>query len=327
MSLVALCGCGLHPTNNDAGGAINLERDGDWLLVARGESGLDVVDLRVGAARNVAPHGEADSVDDVSADGGILVALDADDGILVSYRIETDGSLVVLDDGIAVDVGPYSGVSMSAGTAIVSGGTCELSLVNVSARGDLALRQMVDGWRGKPDVTLVPGAGAALVSTHFSGDEAEFVDGQEFGVSTLSLRSGRYVDARGIAGAGFSEGGGTPASWPVRARAARDLAFVAHGGGLDVLRVDADLSILPVGRVALDGAGVDVDVDLDAGLAFVLTAVPTAIAVVDVAEPSRPRVVDRLGVPGDVETATAIVVTAEVVYVAAAVEGLLTIAR
>jgi hypothetical protein len=161
-----------------------------------------------------------------------------------------------------------------------------------------------------------------VVSTHFSGDEEEFIDGEEFGVSTLSLVYPSYVDARGLEGAGFTDGGGTPASWPVRSRVVRDVAYVAHGGGLEVLRVGGDLALEQAGRARLGGPAVDVDVDAEAGLAYVLVAQPARIVRVDVSDPSRPEVLDTLDLPGEEPRATAIVVAGDSLYVADEVAGL-----
>ena len=90
--------------------------------------------------------------------------------------------------------------------------------------------------------------------------------------SPVVCKAGREIwHARGLAGAGFTEGGGTPASWPPRTRVIRDHAYVAHGGGLDVFRVGADLALERLGRTALGGAAIDVDAEATARSLRLLT--------------------------------------------------------
>jgi len=110
--------------------------------------------------------------------------------------------------------------------------------------------------------------------------------------SPVVCKAGREIwHARGLAGAGFTEGGGTPASWPPRTRVIRDHAYVAHGGGLDVFRVGADLALERLGRTALGGAAIDVDVDAEAtARSLRLLTHPTASRCRRDGSPSRPAV-------------------------------------
>jgi hypothetical protein len=275
-------GCGLHDTNNDLGGAINLALAGEYLVVARGTAGVDVMRLdSLEGVGHLDPTGDSDSYDDVSVDGAIVLLHDADDALLSSFRLESGGSLVAVSRDVAVESGPYSGVSVSGGVAIVSGGTCGISRLSVTTGGELAVSGGLEVFRGQPDVTMVPGTSTALLSTHFSGDEDEFVDGQEFGITTLATDDLAVVATAGLAGAGFSDGGGQPASWPVRASIVGDLAFVAHGGGLDLFRIDASHGIERLGHLDLPFQAVDVFAPESGGEAFVV-GVPPQIGVVDV---------------------------------------------
>ena len=310
-----LAGCSLHPSNN-GGGAINLAVAGEWVIVARGESGIDV--LRAATGERVggrAPDGESDSYDDVASDGTTLLALDADDGRLTSLAVGPGGSLDVVTDDLPVEVGPYSGVSLGGGRAVVSGGTSPLTLLSVDGKGALAKQGSLERYRGLPDAVVLPDGRGALLSTHFSGSSDEFVDGQEFGVSTISLSPLAFVDARGLDGGGFTPGGGTPASWAVRADVRGDLAAVAHGGGLDLFRIDAGLALKRAGRLSLPFSAVAVALDGDR--AYVVGASPPSLAEVDVSDVAAPRLVATVAVSGADASPTAVVVVGDRVYVAA----------
>lgn len=279
---IAGLGCGLHDKNNDLGGAINLALAGEYLVVARGSAGIDVRRLdSLEVATHLDPAGDADSYDDVSVDGAIVLVHDADDGLVSSFRLQPDGGLVAVSSDVAVESGPYSGVSVSGGVAIVSGGTCGISRLSVAAGGELAVTGGVEVFRGQPDVSMVPGTSTALLSTHFSGRKGGFVDGQEFGIMMLSTDELAVVATAGLAGAGFSDGGGRPASWPVRASIVGDLAFVAHGGGLDLFRIDASSRMERLGHLDLPFQAVDVFAPASGGEVFVV-GVPPQVGIVDV---------------------------------------------
>lgn len=277
---VALTGCGLHDVNNDLGGAINLAAGHTFVLVARGETGLDVVRPEdESIVFHLDPGGESDSIDDVTWERNVVIVHDADDGFVSSYRIDENGALSPVTLDLEAESGPYSGVSLADGIAIVSGGTCGITRLSVGDDGALQVSGTLEAFRGQPDVTM--GAWGALLSTHFSGDEDEFVDGQEFGITTLATDDLAVVATAGLAGAGFSDGGGQPASWPVRASIVGDLAFVAHGGGLDLFRIDASHGIERLGHLDLPFQAVDVFAPESGGEAFVV-GVPPQIGVVDV---------------------------------------------
>lgn len=321
LSLVlwSLSGC-LHPTNNDGAGAINLARAGDFLFVARGSAGLDVVRVSDGEqVSHLEPSGLMSSFDDVSAQGSLLLVLDADDGRLASFHVDAAGGLTKGDE-IEVATGPYSGVALGLGRAVVSGGTCEVTLLDVAASGELAVDQRFSASRGQPEVSIDPSGVYAVLSTHFSGGESEALDEIEFGLSLLELESGAIVDTVGLEGAGFTEGGGTPASWPVRVAFRSGAVFVAHGGGLSEVRV-ADGRFEEPRTVALEGPAVDVAIHGDS--AFVVVASPASVAQMDLQDM---QVRESLPLP-EGEQGTAILVSASRVYVAGNETGLITFER
>jgi hypothetical protein len=321
---LTMLGCGLHDVNNDHGGAINLALAGDHLVVARGTAGIDLV--RVDSQALVAhldPAGDADSYDDVSAEGSLIVAHDADDGLVASFRI--DSGLVPVSRDLEVESGPYSGISMANGVAIVSGGTCGIARLSVGTGGELAVTGTLEAFRGQPDVTMWPALPTALLSTHFSGDSDEFVDGQEFGVTTLATDALAVVASAGLAGAGFSDGGGRPASWPVRASMIGELAFVAHGGGLELFRVAADRSLERLHHLDLPFQAVDVFADEMAVTAFVVGVEPAQIAVVELDADLVPALVRSIELGA--AAPTAIAASADRIFVADSRAGLLVFER
>lgn len=318
-----VAGCQLHSANNESGGAINLAVHGDFVVVARGTAGLDVVRAGTGELTfHVAPSGCSDSYDDVSASDGVVLAHDADDEYLTSFLLSATGTLELAQSDVEVPAGPYSGVGSGGGVAIVSGGICGISLLSVDGAGALAPLRTLELSRGQPDVAMLPLGRGALLSTHFSGDSDEFVDGAEFGVTSIALPDLSVRHRAGLSGAGFTDGGGRPASFPLRAAVAGELAYVAHGGGLDLFRVGTDLRMERVAHLDLPIAAVDVAVD---GARAYVAGVPSSVVVVDVSDPTVPQVERVLEVPGDRATPTAVLVTAGRVFVAANAAGLVTL--
>lgn len=322
VAAAALSACGLHAFNNDSGGAINLAAAGEFVLAARGAGGLDVIRAVDGSrVFHLDPGGESDSYDDLSAEGERLVVLDGDSGRLSSFRLSTDGSLTALSRDQPVDSSPYSGVSLSGGRVVVSGGTCGVASFTLDAQGRFSAPSTLRAARGQPEVTMLPGGRGALLSTHFSGSSSEFVDGAEFGVSSLRLDPMSIASARGLPGAGFTEGGGRPSSWPVRASVRGELAYVAHGGGLDVIRVGAELSLTRLSHTALPMRGVEVSVRDER--AYVVGASPALMVVLDVSDPAAPRVLRQEPVTEAGARPAAVYVSESWVYIAAGPAGLL----
>lgn len=121
-------------------------------------------------------------------------------------------SLAVVQESVEVEVGPHTGIAARAGRVVVSGGTGSATVFRCDASGKLTRERTIPGHRGTPDAALDRAGRGVFFSTHFE----EPVDRHEFGLSSATP-DGRLVDAVGLAGAGFTEGGGRPASWPMRA--------------------------------------------------------------------------------------------------------------
>jgi hypothetical protein len=305
VPLVALAtACDLHAFNND-GGALNLAADGDRVAVALGKGGVSLLDGKTAArVAQAAPTGGADSIDDVTLADGWLFALDGDDGKLAVYDAK---SLALVQDGVEVEVGPYTGIAARAGRVVVSGGTGPATVFRYDAAGKLTRERTIAGHRGTPDVALDRAGLGAFFSTHFE----EPVDGHEFGLSSATF-DGRLVDAVGLPGAGFTEGGGRPSSWPVRATVDNGRVYVAHGGGLSVVGYDAALDLTLTTTLDLQLRAVDVAVDRTT--AWVVGVVPSALVEVDLTEPARPSVKKRTPLDG---MPTAVAVNAGWILIAA----------
>ncbi len=325
LGLVLLGGCSLHPSNNDSGGAINLAASPEFVFVARGTAGLDVVRADSTAlVFSMAPQGNADSVDDVAFAVGHLFLLDADDGVLSSYAVNEDGSLALVTADREVEVGPYSGVTANETSVVVSGGTCSVSIFELdpATPGELGGSSSVDPYRGVPDATAAPGRPQVVLSTHFSGDADEFVDDSEFGIAVLHTERAEIVDAAGIIDAGFTDGGGTPASWPVRVEVRGDRVLVAHGGGLSRFSIDADGSLASLDQLTLDGPATDVSTFEDK--AYVVSANAT-LSVVDLSDDVM-QVEQSTSLPMGAQP-TAVIALGPWVFIAGGEQGLVTVAR
>ncbi len=273
-----LGGCSLHASNNDAGGALNLAADGARVYAALGTGGLLVLDAASGATiERLPPPGDSDSIDDVSAADGLLATLDADDGALSIYALSGDAPRLVAGP-VEVPVGPYSGVALGGGAVVVSGGTDAVTVRSVAADGSLGPDRRLEAFRGQPDVGRPPRPGLAVLSTHFSGDPDAFVDGAEFGLSVLELAGPSIVATAGLPGAGFTAGGGRPASRPARVGFDAERVWAAHGGGLTSLRLDAEGGLSD--RREHPGLGPSVDVAPAGDAAIVAVAEPPSLVAV-----------------------------------------------
>jgi hypothetical protein len=216
-----------------------------------------------------------------------------------------------------VEVGPYSGVSAARSFVAVSGGTSEITLFSYASDGALERLGALAGHRGHPDIALDPSGGRAIVSTHYDGE----VDGHEFGLVSASLDPLAFVDEIGIGGAGFSEGGGTPASFPLRVAIAGELVLSAHGGGLSVIRADAELGLAEVATLDLGLEAVDIVVDGE--LAYATGSSPSARVVeIDLRDPAAPALGRTFDVGGAEPTPFAIAVVGSKLFVAAGDAGL-----
>lgn len=244
---------------------------GDALFYAtRAEDGLAVLDVDGRLVLALAPAPGMESVDDLARDGELLFALDARlPGHLAVYSLGEARRPRLVAGPVPVPVGPFSGVSAHDGLAVVSGGTSSLTVWRCDRRGALeGPTATADVGRGQPNALLAPDAGTLFVASHYWGPY--------FGLTVLATRADTlgHLTTLGkteIAGAGFTDGGAKPASFPMGLAALDDTTLLlAHERGLAV--VDVRQPARPAVRrvIALGGPAVSVDV-LD-GIAAVSVA-------------------------------------------------------
>lgn len=216
-----------------SGEAANLAAAGDVLFASLGGQGFAIVDAATGRPiATVPPPAGAESVDDLAVSGTSLFVLDArPPGHLAAYSIADPRAPRLVAPAREVAVGPFSGISASAGLCIVSGGTSRLTVWRHDGRGGLdGPAASGDYGRGQPDV-LVGSDSIAVVSTHYWGPY--------FGLDFVRYDAGGALALLAeveLAGAGFTAGGAKPASFPI-VTAALDprTLLVAYGRGLGIV--------------------------------------------------------------------------------------------
>jgi len=231
----------------------------DRAYIAAGADGIDVVPAGgTKAIARIAPTPPMDRVDDLAVADGWLFALDATPpGHLQVYSLNQPDQPTPLGTATAVPVGPFSGVSATAGRVAVSGGTSSLTLRRYDNAGRLEAHVVTaDLGRGQPDLALRPDGRLAVVSTHRFGPD--------FGMSFVALDdpAPHLLGFVPLRAAGFSAGGYKPARFPLVAAWQANRVYVAHGGGLAV--IDAShaeaprlIGIDPQSRPAIDVAVCD----------------------------------------------------------------------
>lgn len=312
-----------YPTTS-SGESANVVIGGTTAYGSLGEQGLEIVDLRrPERVRTVSPAAGSESVDDLAVADGLLFALDArKPGHLSVFSLSDPTMPVASSAAVAVDVGPFSGVSAGGGRVVVSGGTSRLSLRTYDRDGRLSPEvATIDLGRGQPDVLMAPDGRRAFVSTHFRGPH--------FGLTILAIGSGSTA----LVGAGkvdldtygFTAGGARPANFPIEAALAGNVLTVAHARGLAMISIqDMDrprlLGVLDLGVKA-------VSVDVDGDMAAVVGSSPRPMLVlVDVSDPSAPVVKRPVPLP-DGSYATSVAVGPRHVVVAAHKRGLMIFQR
>lgn len=308
---LTLCLCGVVGCDDEAseelpaaaaGDATNLvfhEQKG-LVYAALGNEGLGV--FTADGTRVQTLDVGLDSVDDVAidADRFLLFVLDAQRPGRVR-RLAVGGTAPEpFGDEYEVDVGPFSGVSAQGGDWVVSGGTGELTMFDEGG----SVRFTGDYGRGQPDVLLA--GGKLYVSTHFGGPD--------FGLTVVDARDGAVLSSHELPDAGFTDGGSSPANFPIEAAVAGPSVLVAHGGGLAVVSGD-QVDIVDVGFPA-------VSVDARGGTAAVVGAGPSA-ALVDLL---TREVTPLSGLPADARP-TGVVLTDTRVLVAAGPVGVVALSR
>ncbi|MEO0661040.1 MAG: hypothetical protein AAFZ87_05845 [Planctomycetota bacterium] len=287
---------------------------------ARGTQGVGVMDLATRTFTTVAPPPGSDRIDDVAVADGFLFVLDgASGGRLAVFDVSDPMTPVLASTPLAVQVGPFAGVSAGGGRVVVSGGTGLLSVRSYDASGQLSAAQStIDLGIGQPDVLVSPDGLRAHVSTDFSGT----VDGARFGITTLALNAPpaapAILDRIGVPGAGFTGGFQSPANFPIESALIGDELFVAHGGGLS--RIDAAGTL--VGTRSLGFAAVSADA---VGTELFVVGTGRRLARLDAAASGAPVLVETQTLPTG--TLTGVAATEAYVAVASGAAGLRVIRR
>lgn len=308
-----------YPTTR-AGESANVVVHGEWAYVTRGAAGIEVVHLGGREPTRVVPvQGGGESADDLAVADGLLFVLDArPPGHLAVYTLEDPSAPTLRNSPVPAEVGPFSGVSAAGGRVIVSGGTSRLSMRSYERTGFLGSEMVtVDFGRGQPDVVLAADGGAAYVSTHDWGPYFQFT------VATLASEPLQITGqgALPLDTYGFTPGGAKPANFPIEGAAAGSILYLAFAAGLGIFDV-ADPSMPKL--LALLKLDVEpVNVDVNDGVAALVGSSPwPRLALIDVREPSHPRILQSIPLPED-SLATGVAIASSHVVVAAHGRGTL----
>jgi hypothetical protein len=312
-----------YPTTQ-SGETANVVSNGTWAYATRGAAGLEILNLAATPPVRTflaLPPG-VESADDLALADGLLFVLDARaPGHLAVFSLADPATPALAGAPVAVDVGPFSGVSAAHGRVVVSGGTSRLSLRTYDAAGRLGADvATADLGRGQPDVLLCPYGRYAFVSAHdwgpyFSLKIARLADDGRLEVER-SLSLSTY---------GFTPGGAKPANFPIEAAFQDRLVFVASADGLRVIQLSRTAA--PRLLAHLEVGLQPVNIDVHDGIAVMVGSAPSpALVFVDVRKPSRPRVLGSFGLPAD-SRGTGVALTDSHAVVAAHGLGTLLFAR
>lgn len=283
-----------YPTTQ-AGETANVVSDGTWAYATRGAAGLEILDLAAQPPlRKFVPLPVGlESADDLALADGLLFVLDARaPGHLAVFSLADPGVPALAGAPVAVDVGPFSGVSAARGRVVVSGGTSRLSLRAYDAAGHLGAElASADLGRGQPDVLLCPYGRYAFVSAHDWGPFFSLKIARLSDSGTLALERSLELSTYG-----FTPGGARPANFPIEAAFQDRLVYVVSAEGLRVIGLSPHEPPQLLAHLPLDLQPVNVDVR-DGVAAIVGSAPAPTLVFVDARKPSRPRVVQSVPLP------------------------------
>jgi hypothetical protein len=302
-----------YPTTQP-GETANVVADDSWAYATRGAAGLEIVNLAATPPSRLffaLPPG-VESADDLALADGLLFVLDARaPGHLAVFSLADPAAPALAGAPVAVEVGPFSGVSAAHGRVVVSGGTSRLSLRPYDAAGRLGPElASADLGRGQPDVLLCPYGRYAFVSSHDWGPHFSLKIARLTDAGTLALESSLELSTYG-----FTPGGAKPANFPIEAAFENRLVYLASADGLRVIELAPDAAPRLLAHLALGLQPVNIDVR--DGIAAVVGSAPApALVFIDARKPSRPRVLDSFALP-DGSRATGVALTDSHAVVAA----------
>lgn len=263
-------------------------------VVTRADDGFVLLDA-TGRMLTAVPLPEgAESVDDVAVAGDLLFVLDArPPGHLAAYSLGSGVEPRLVSAPLPVPVGPFSRLSVRRGAVVVSGGTSRLTAWRYDATG--VLRGPIataDLGRGQPVAAIAPSGDAVYVAVHRWGPY--------FGVGIIDARpTGDTLATLGtlaVEGAGFTDGGAKPASFPMGLASLDDSTLLlAHGRGLAVVHTGDRAH--PRMRRLIDLAGPAVSVDVLEGAAAVTVAGSRPAVVVLALDASGAPAMRRIPLP------------------------------
>lgn len=297
----------------------NVAAHGGFAYATRGTDGVEIIELAAPGWRRVVAPAPGTSADDLAIADGLLFMLDArSPGHLSVFSLENPALPALVQAPVPVDVGPFSGVSAANGLVVVSGGTSLLSLRRYTDDGHLGAQfAAADLGRGQPDVLLAPDGRHAFVSVHDEGPLFSLVvlrlTAQPLAANEIArLRLDTY---------GFTPGGARPASFPIEMAIAGAELLIASAAGLQVIDVSDPARPLP--RATLAPRALPVNVDARDGIAAVVGSDPDPeLTLVDLADPSAPRLLRSIRLP-EGSLATGVAIAGRQVVVAAHAAGTL----
>lgn len=307
-----------YPTTQ-AGESSNVVAAGGYAYATQGAAGMEVIDLARPARRQLVGPPAGTSADDLAIADGFLFVLDAHPpGNLSVYSLADPAAPVLVQPPVAVDVGPFSGVSAAGGYVVVSGGTKMLAVRRYAPDGALGgTFANADLGRGQPDVLFSPDGRHAFVSVHVSGPTFRLAV-LELVREPLELRE---VASLPLASYGFTPGGARPANFPVEMALAGEKLLIASAAGLQILDVADPAQPKPL--AAFTPRALPVNVDARHALAAVVGSDPDPeLTLVDISDPAAPRALASIRLP-EGSRATGVALAGRQVVVAAHAAGTL----
>ncbi|MEQ9404045.1 MAG: hypothetical protein RIM99_10690 [Cyclobacteriaceae bacterium] len=323
LILLMLLGCSTeYVIPNHYPGVIKIKDN--LLFTAYGEGGLFITDIETDqVVAHIIPQGEMKGIDDFSIDGDLLFVLDArSQDYFASYSISLVESPVLLDGPIAVQGGPYNGISARGGNIVVSGGSGFLEYFQYSADGKLTGSATFGRDRGHPDVILSNTGAVAFVSTDFSTR----VNGSRFGM--ISLLLGATLNVPGVISqhpipeAGFTLGINSPVGFPIQADIYNNHLLVAHGGGMTIIELIDEAAF---GETSLFNPGIEaVSVIAENNIAYIIgysNSNPVLIKA-DITDILNPITLETVALDINDDIPTSVALSSQHIFVAAGKSGI-----